>query len=319
MIKVDQLTKKFGTFTAVNNISFSVEGGGVVGFLGPNGAGKSTTMRMITGYLQPTSGTVKVNDVSVKENPEIVKSFIGYLPEATPVYKDMTVHGFLKFVAAIRNVNDVKQSIDRVVELCHLNKVFRKPVDTLSKGYTQRVCLAQALIHDPKCLILDEPTDGLDPIQKSEIQELIKEMGKTKTILISTHMLDEVEDYCSKIIIISEGRIKTKGSLNEIKKLSSDSDTLILEVTKKDAELFKVFLNEKLSGYLLKTAFKQIGENIQFRLFPDSEIHRLQIIKDIFHYLDEKNIPFSDFRYDKGSLSNAFRNVAVSNNIKQIK
>jgi ABC-2 type transport system ATP-binding protein len=318
MIYVNNLVKRFGHINAVNDISFSLGKGEVLGLLGPNGAGKSTTMRIITGYLPASSGTVKFNDIDVVKSPEKVKEHIGYLPESTPVYKDMTVNGFLKFAASIRKLNNTKKAIERVIDLCNLQKVVYQSIDTLSKGYTQRVCLAQALIHDPQCLILDEPTDGLDPIQKKEIQELIKEMGKTKTILISTHMLDEVEDYCSRIIIISEGKIKAQGSLEEIKGLSSHSNTLILELPMAHSENVDRFVESSFKDKLKSLSKHERGGFVKYRFFPKSDEFRLEIMKNVFHFLEENQIQISDFKFDKGSLNSAFRTLAVSNKIKRV-
>lgn len=219
MIEVRNLTKKFGFITAVDDISFQLDKSEIVGFLGPNGAGKSTTMKMITGYLAPGSGSVLINGIDVEKSPRQTKSVVGYLPENTPVYKDFMVLEFLKFCGSLRRLKGKKlySAIDRVITVCGLEKVAYQTIDTLSKGYTKRVCLAQSIIHDPPYLILDEPTDGLDPNQKEQIHNLIKEMGKTKAILLSTHILDEADNCCSRIIIISEGKIAAEGTPSELK------------------------------------------------------------------------------------------------------
>src|ERR1017187_8776936 len=190
MIKVQNLVKVFGTKRAVDGVSFSVDRGEVLGFLGPNGAGKSTTMRMITGFLPPSGGTVSVGGFDIVEHPIQARRLIGYLPENAPAYTDMTVYGFLDFTAEIRGLRgDAKKSaINRVVDLCFLNTVLHQNVDTLSKGYRHRTCFAQSIIHDPDILVLDEPTDGLDPNQKHEIRQLIRKMGETKAIIFSTHI-----------------------------------------------------------------------------------------------------------------------------------
>lgn len=225
MIKVNDLTKIFGFFTAVNSISFKVRIGEVVGFLGPNGAGKSTTMKMLTSYLTPSSGSIHIGNINIEEDSISVKSMIGYLPENTPLYKDMTVTEFLKFCASVRRIpkNQLKSSIDKVINICALEKVAHQTIDTLSKGYTRRTGLAQALIHDPPYLILDEPTDGLDPNQKTHIHDLIKKMSKTKAILLSTHILEEAQLCCSRIIIISNGKIIEEGTTSEITSRNSGS------------------------------------------------------------------------------------------------
>jgi len=226
MIKAESLTKKFGHFTAVDNVSFEIADNEVVGFLGPNGAGKSTTMRILTGYISPTSGCAHVGGINVIQDPFRVKAITGYLPENSPVYKDMTVIEFITFVARLRGLYGqvLKNSIDRVISLCSLQEVLRQPIDTLSKGYLHRVCLAQAIVHDPDYLILDEPTDGLDPNQKYEVRKLIREMGGNKTILISTHILEEVDACCSRVIIIANGRIVADAKPSELRKRYGKND-----------------------------------------------------------------------------------------------
>jgi ABC-2 type transport system ATP-binding protein len=218
MIRIENLVKTFGAKRAVDGISFTVERGEVLGFLGPNGAGKSTTMRMITGYLPPTSGRVSIGGHDVEEAPLAAKRLIGYLPEAAPSYPDMTVEGFLGFAAEMRGLaGDAKRrAIGRVVELCFLASVLAQSIDTLSKGYRHRTCLAQALIHDPEVLILDEPTDGLDPNQKYEVRNLIRELSRTKAIIFSTHILEEVDAACTRAIIIDRGRVVASGTPDEL-------------------------------------------------------------------------------------------------------
>ena len=224
MIKVENLTKAFGTKVAVNDVSFTVERGEVLGFLGPNGAGKSTTMRMVTGFIPPTAGRITIGNHDVVENPIPAKRLFGYLPENAPGYADMTVRGFLNFVADLRGfTRDArKQAVGRAVEMCFLESVIDQSIDTLSKGYKHRTCLAQALVHDPEVLIMDEPTDGLDPNQKYEARNLIKRMGENKAILFSTHILEEVEAVCSRVIIIDRGRIVANGTPAELKARSPE-------------------------------------------------------------------------------------------------
>jgi ABC-2 type transport system ATP-binding protein len=218
MIKIDNLVKTFGAKRAVDGISFEVARGEVLGFLGPNGAGKSTTMRMITGFMPPTSGRVTIGGHDVVESPLEAKRLIGYLPENAASYPDMTVQGFLEFAAELRGLKGSrkKQAIGRVVELCFLGAVLRQSIDTLSKGYKHRTCLAQALIHDPEVLIMDEPTDGLDPNQKYEVRNLIREIGKEKAIVFSTHILEEVDAACTRAIIIDRGRVVASGTPDEL-------------------------------------------------------------------------------------------------------
>ena len=223
MIRVENLSKSFGPKRAVDGVSFEVGRGEVLGFLGPNGAGKSTTMRMITGFIPPSGGSVSVCGMDVQENPIEVKRRIGYLPEAAPSYVEMSVMSFLKFSAEIRGLaGEARRSaIRRVVELCHLDSVLAQTIDTLSKGFRHRTCLAQALIHDPEVLILDEPTDGLDPNQKHEMRSLIRAMGENKAIVFSTHILEEVEAACTRAIIIDHGRIVANGTPKELMARSS--------------------------------------------------------------------------------------------------
>ena len=209
MIEIEHLSKTFGPITAVDGVSFKVDKGEVLGFLGPNGAGKSTTMKMIAGFLPPTEGTAKVAGFEVRKRPIEVKRRIGYLPEGAPMWPDMTPRAFLEFIARIRGFkgDEAGKRIETAIVKTQLKRVLDQPIDTLSKGFKRRVGLAQALLHDPEVLILDEPTDGLDPNQKYEVRELIRGMAETKAIVISTHILEEVEAVCNRAIIIANGRI----------------------------------------------------------------------------------------------------------------
>ena len=217
-IKIKSLSKSFGVIDAVCNISFDVGYGEVLGFLGPNGAGKSTTMKMITGFLEPTSGTVEVNGHDVLEDPLSVKRSIGYLPEGAPAYGEMTVKSFLNFIADIRELSGSlrKNRLDEVIETINIGTVIDQSIETLSKGYKRRVGLAQAILHDPDILIMDEPTDGLDPNQKHEVRNLIKKMAEKKAIIISTHILEEVDAVCSRAIIISSGKLLFDGTPEQL-------------------------------------------------------------------------------------------------------
>ena len=218
MIRIENLVKTFGAKRAVDGVSFEVARGEVLGFLGPNGAGKSTTMRMITGFFPPSAGRISVGGHDVVDSPLEAKRLIGYLPEAAPSYPDMTVRGFLSFAAELRGLDGDarKKAVGRAVERCFLASVLHQSIDTLSKGYKHRTCLAQALIHDPEVLVLDEPTDGLDPNQKHEVRNLIREISKTKAIIFSTHILEEVDAACTRAIIIDRGRIVARGTPDEL-------------------------------------------------------------------------------------------------------
>ena len=218
MIKVENLVKAFGAKFAVNDVSFTVERGEVLGFLGPNGAGKSTTMRMITGFMPPTEGRVSVGGHDIAESPLEVKRLIGYLPENAAAYGEMSVGGFLGFAAELRGLSGEakKRAVGRAVDRCFLSSVLHQSIDTLSKGYRHRTCRAQALIHDPEVLVLDEPTDGLDPNQKHEVRNLIRELGKSKAVVFSPHILEEVDAACTRAIIIDRGRIVAQGTPDEL-------------------------------------------------------------------------------------------------------
>lgn len=223
MISVNNLGRHFGAIKAVDGISFEVSAGEVLGFLGPNGAGKSTTMKMLTCFLTPSFGTAKVAGFDINSDQLNVKNSLGYLPENAPLYGEMKVKEFLEFVGKVRSLptSTLQEAIDRVATKCSLRDVLNQPIETLSKGFKRRVGLAQALIHDPKILILDEPTDGLDPNQKHEVRLLIKEMAKEKCIIISTHILEEVDSVCTRAIIIARGKIVADASPKELCKEST--------------------------------------------------------------------------------------------------
>ena len=225
-VEVISLDKHFGPIHAVRGVSFRVEHGEVLGFLGPNGAGKSTTMKLITGFLEPDAGTVRVNNHDVTEDPIAVKATIGYLPEGAPSYGEMTVGRFLDFIAAIRGFKgqEKQQRIKTVVGEIQLESVLNQTVETLSKGFKRRVCIAQAIIHDPDVLIMDEPTDGLDPNQKHEVRTLIKSMARDKAIIISTHILEEVDAVCTRAIIIASGKLLFDGTPAELRSRSTNND-----------------------------------------------------------------------------------------------
>jgi ABC-2 type transport system ATP-binding protein len=210
MIEVQGLVKTYGTKRAVDGVSFAVRRGDILGFLGPNGAGKSTTMKLITGFLRPDSGRATVGGVDVAVDPVGVKRLLGYLPESAPAYPEMTVEEFLDFIADVRGFRAAaprRSQVDRAVALTHLEPVRKQTIETLSKGFKQRVGFAQALLHDPPALVLDEPTDGLDPNQKNEVRALIKSMSSEKAVILSTHILEEVEAICNRVIVISRGRV----------------------------------------------------------------------------------------------------------------
>ena len=238
MLKVENLKKRFGDFEAVKGISFNVAKGEVLGFLGPNGAGKSTTMRMITGFIPPTSGTAVICGHDILKDPIGAKSALGYLPEAAPSYRAMTVEDFLTFIAKARGFSGaaVKARVAAVIEKARLANVAKQTIDTLSKGYRQRTCFAQAILHDPQVLVMDEPTDGLDPNQKFVVREMIKEMAKEKAIIISTHILEEVDAVCTRAIIIARGEVKADGTPEKLRALdpSGKLDVVFRNLTMKE-------------------------------------------------------------------------------------
>ena len=218
MLNVIDISKNFGDFTAINKLSFEVKVGDVMGFLGPNGAGKTTSMRVITGYLKSDSGNVIINNKDIEIDPIYTKSMIGYLPEGVPLYLDFSPYLYLDYVCQVRNIKNSKAAIKKVINDLQLEEVKDVPIETLSKGFKRRVGIAQALIHNPKLLILDEPTDGLDPLQKFEVRKLIKKLSKTKAIIISTHILDEVPEVCNKCLIINDGQKVFEGTPAQLKK-----------------------------------------------------------------------------------------------------
>jgi ABC-2 type transport system ATP-binding protein len=269
MIKVESLVKNFGAKRAVDGISFSVERGEVLGFLGPNGAGKSTTMRMITGFIPPTEGTVKVGGFDIVQQPIEAKRLIGYLPENAPAYTDMTVNGFLNFAAEIRGLRGdaKKKAVSRAVEMCFLENVLHQSVETLSKGYRHRTCFAQSIIHDPDVLILDEPTDGLDPNQKHEVRGLIKRMGEKKAIIFSTHILEEVDAACTRAIIIDRGKIVANGTPQQLRQKSEWAGAVTLSVRGVSAAAVTNKLNQ-LPSAKRTSVIKDSGSKVTVAVFP---------------------------------------------------
>jgi len=230
-INVNNLTKIYGKQTAVNSITFNIPSGKVVGFLGPNGAGKSTTMKMLTGYIPPTTGSGSICGIDIMENSLEVRKIVGYLPENNPLYLDMYVKEYLTFMAGISEVKQKKEAVEKVIETTQLQRERHKKIGQLSKGYRQRVGLAQSLIHDPKVLILDEPTSGLDPIQVVEIRNVIKSLGSDKTVLLSTHIMQEVEAMCDRVIIINKGNIAMDQSMEELRNDNSNLEQIFRKAT----------------------------------------------------------------------------------------
>ena len=236
MIEVSNVSRVFGTFRAVNDVSFSIPTGQIVGLLGPNGAGKTTTMRMITGFLKPTSGTIKIDGTDITENPVESKRKIGYMPESAPLYGDMIVDDYLRYIARMQQ-QDENVKVPLLCKECGLEEVMHKNIGELSRGYRQRVGLAHALMNDPEILILDEPTSGLDPNQVEDVRALIKEIGKTRTVIISTHILSEVEMLCSRVIIISGGKLVADSPTDQLRTRYGNAAVVRVNANATEAQL----------------------------------------------------------------------------------
>ena len=299
-LQVQNLTKKYGQQKAVDNISFSIKEGEIVGFLGPNGAGKSTTMKVITGYLPPLEGKVILGGVDVVENPIRVKKMIGYLPEHNPLYLDMYVHEYLSFVGGVYGLakEKLKDRTKEIVSLCGLVKEQNKRLEALSKGYRQRVGLAQALIHDPQVLILDEPTSGLDPNQIVEIRNVIKEISKNKTVLFSTHIMQEVQALCDRVIVINKGKLIADDKLESLLKNKDHSNTLIIE--------FK----EPVTADTLKE-ISDVDEIValnesKFKLIPKPGV---DLRNDIFRFASEKDLSLTELKVEENTMETIFKEL----------
>ena len=312
MIVVDALSKQFGQFQAVDEISFEVQRGEVVGFLGPNGAGKSTTMKMLTCYLPPTSGNAEVNGFSIYSQTLQVQEQIGYLPESAPSYNEMQVEEFLSFIGEVRGYtgSELRRRVGRVLELTSLQEARKQIIDTLSKGFRQRTCLAQALIHDPPVLILDEPTDGLDPNQKHEVRELIRRMSEERTILISTHILEEVEAVCSRALIISEGRLVGLGTPDELLSQSIYRNAITLSVSGVNAETLLEDLNGLEQVYSVERLEDMPNGAITVRVFPKD---RESISSELEKFLKKKKMSIEQFFVERGRLDEVFRKLTLGN------
>jgi len=309
MIKVHNLAKAFGTKRAVDGVSFTVERGEVLGFLGPNGAGKSTTMRMITGFIPPTEGTASVGGFDIVEHPIEARRLIGYLPENAPAYTDMTVFGFLNFAAEIRGMRGdaKKKAVNRAVEMCFLESVLHQSVETLSKGYRHRTCFAQSIIHDPDVLVLDEPTDGLDPNQKHEVRQLIRRMGEKKAIIFSTHILEEVDAACSRAIIIDSGKIVANGTPEQLRQKSEWAGAVTLRVSGINATA----LNQKLSqiSVVKRTAIlKEDSTSVTARVFPRNNLNGslASSIADA-----AQGLRIEELHTEEGRLDEVFRSITM--------
>ncbi len=309
MIKVQDLTRYFGTKKAVDGISFVVERGEVLGFLGPNGAGKSTTMRMITGFIPPTAGSVSVGGFDIVEQPIEARRLIGYLPENAPAYTDMTVYGFLNFAAEVRGLSGdaKKRAVNRAVEMCFLQGVLHQSVETLSKGFRHRTCFAQSIIHDPDVLVLDEPTDGLDPNQKHEVRQLIRRMGEKKAIIFSTHILEEVDAVCSRAIIIDRGRIVANGTPEQLRQKSEWAGAVTLRVSGINGQT----LNQRLAqlpAVKRLSILKEDATCVTARVFPRPNMNGM-VASSIADAAQGWHI--EELHTEEGRLDEVFRSITM--------
>ncbi len=318
MIKVQNLAKYFGEKKAVDGISFTVERGEVLGFLGPNGAGKSTTMRMITGFIPPTGGSVSVGGFDIVAQPLEAKRLIGYLPENAPAYTDMTVQGFLGFAAEIRGFRgeEKRRAVRRAVEMCFLEGVLHQSVETLSKGYRHRTCFAQSIIHDPDVLVLDEPTDGLDPNQKYEVRQLIRKMGEHKAIIFSTHILEEVDAVCSRAIIIDRGRIVANGTPAELRQRSEWAGAVTLKVTGAPGSVVTTRLAQ-IDGVKRATVLKEEKGVVTARVYPKSAGENGALARAIAGAAQGWQI--EELHTEEGRLDEVFRSITMPDTAKEAK
>ena len=308
MIEVRNLTKRYGSTVAVNNVSFDAEAGEVLGFLGPNGAGKTTTMRVLTCFLPADDGTASIDGYDIFENSIEVRQRIGYLPESAPLYGDMGVIDYLKFIAEIRNIpkSERNDRIKSVVEICGLGPMIQKDVSELSKGYRQRLGLAQSLVHDPPILILDEPTSGLDPSQIIEIRNLIKEIGKEKTIIFSTHILSEVSATCSRVLIINDGQIVANGTPDELAEQAKGEGIVDISIRAPQAEI-----ESKLEALDFVTSFKQVGtDDGVFRYKISSQ--QDNTAEELFRFVVENRWSLTELRQETVSLEDVFLKLTGS-------
>ena len=311
MIHIENLSKNYQDLHAVDQISFDIKRGEILGLLGPNGAGKTTTLRMLTCFLKPTSGNIQIKDLTIGKDDLVIKKLLGYLPESAPLYKDMLVYDYLVYVARIRGVQpgSIMSHIKGLSRLCGLTNVMHQPIDELSKGYKQRVGLAHAMMNDPEILVLDEPTSGLDPNQIVEIREIIRQIGKEKTIIFSTHILSEAEATCDRIVIINQGKIVADGSTESLKKKGHQDN--ILKISLKGAEIDEI--EDKLgniAGVRRVDTVNTAEAILQVKLVCEAS-------KDIRHevYLQIKNSDWSlqEFYLETQSLESIFRNLTKEN------
>jgi ABC-2 type transport system ATP-binding protein len=310
MVEIESLRKTFGSIVAVDGVSFTIGKGEVLGFLGPNGAGKSTTMKMITGFLTPTSGTVRVCGHDVQDEAIDAKKRIGYLPEGAPAYQDMTPASFLTFIGEMRGLrgDSLKRTVLETMEKVNLQSVLDQPIETLSKGFKRRVGLAQAILHDPDVLVLDEPTDGLDPNQKHEVRTLIRAMAQEKAIILSTHILEEVHAVCSRAMIIAKGRVVFDGTPAELEGQAPTHNTVLVTFSGVEPAIaHERFMTVK--GVKKVEEQGKEGGLVQFRIYPDDG---QWILPDIGQYAREQGWEIRELYLDRGQLDEVFRLLTTS-------
>ena len=314
MIEVINLTKRYGPTVAVDNVSFDAKAGEVLGFLGPNGAGKTTTMRILTCYLSPDEGTAKVAGYDVFEQSVEVRKQIGYLPESAPLYTDMGVIDYLKFIAQIRDIpkSQRSQRIKDVVDICGLEKMIQKDVGELSKGYRQRLGLAQSLIHDPPILVLDEPTSGLDPNQIIEIRNLIREIGKEKMIIFSTHILPEVSATCSRILIINDGQIVANGTPDELAGRARGEGVVHISIRGPREEI-----EAKLEELSLVSDFKRVKSDDDACSYQIISQNGKNTAEELFHFVVQNRWSLTELRQEAVSLEDVFRQLTGNESATQ--
>ncbi len=307
-IKIDKLTKKYGYTKAVDNISFEVKTGEIIGFLGPNGAGKTTTMKIITNYLNGDEGDVIIGGISVRDNADEIKKHIGYLPESNPLYYDMPVIDYLVFCANLQGVDKTKitERVHEMIRVCGLNAEKHKKIGELSKGFRQRVGLAQAMIHDPAILILDEPTTGLDPNQIVEIRRLIRELGREKTVILSTHILPEVEATCDRILIINNGKIVADGTAESLRKQAQGQETLLVKIEDGDANIiFKAL--QSLSTVAMVDFADRNKNRFEIQSRPGCTSAR-----EVFNLSVKENWVITEMAVSEAKLEDIFRELPVN-------